>query len=176
MKLDINGLDKLQDNIQQAVQKGVQKGVDELNRGLDRFNENINNDNKSKNGDAANFDKCPNCSASLTILDNGIKKCQYCGAEYGSASQNINGKTVMDSVFDFVEKQQKINMENHAQKLEKERIKTEMKLKKLERKHKRNVVRRILSLAFLLALLYYCYLNQDLVSSIINSIMQNIPK
>ena len=50
----------------------------------------------------------------------------------------------MDSVFDFVEKQQKINMENHAQKLEKERIKTEMKLKKLERKHKRNVVRRIL--------------------------------
>lgn len=168
MKFDIDGLDKLHENIQQVVQKGV----DELNKGLDKFNDSVNERSASGSSQTKSTvtDTCPNCSAKLVSLGNGVKKCEYCGSEFGSARQNTSGRTMMDSVFDFVEKQQHLNMETQAQRIEKERIKAEIKLKKMERRHRRSAIRKLFTLVFLIVFGYYCYTHQDVVNTVIQII------
>ena len=170
MRFDIDGLDELQENIQQAVQKGV----DELNKGIGKFNESVSyggSSNKSASNESE-YTTCPNCSARLVSLDNGVKKCEYCGATFGTAKKNTNRSSMMDSVFDFVERQQKLNMETQAQKLENERIKAELKIKRLERYHKRRAVRKLIGIVILVILGYYCYTHQDVVNAVLQIVSE----
>lgn len=140
MNLDINGLDKLQDNLKQLAQTGV----DELNKGLERIN----------NPDAAKSqvpDACTCCGASLPKnKEAAVIKCEYCGTEFDNSSV----RSIADSVFDFVERQQEISAKERNKHLE-------LKLKKAElkaaRRKKAGFIRFILLILVVFAILYYYF-------------------
>lgn len=161
--MEIDGLDELKE----GLQKVVQKGVDELNRGLDR----INNPDKKP----SSTDTCPNCTAKLKF--NSSDKyitCEYCG------SQVENTRSVVDTVFDFVEKQQKVASENiNAKakmdeiKAEREAYKLQRKLEMRERRRKARFVRKIIFLCFIIACGYYYVNNKAVVDANILPIISN---
>lgn len=141
MGFDINGLDKLQDNLKQLAQTGV----DELNKGLDR----INNPEAAKAAQVPEV--CPKCGANLPKdKEAAVIKCAYCGSEY----DNSNAKSIVDSVFDFVEKQQQISARERDKQLEIQRLKAEVKTKK-RRKH--GFIRFVLLMIVVFAILYYYF-------------------
>lgn len=170
MKMDIDGLDKLQE----GIQKAVQKGVNELNRGLDRIN------NPQENNSAPSI--CPNCNAKLNILsDSNIVTCEYCGSQF----DNIKNKSVVDSVFDFVEKQQKFateqmaanraaNAENVAAKAQKAAEKEAIKEELRRRRRIRHRIKRIIFLIALIGFGYYYTNNKEACDAVILPFISNI--
>lgn len=140
MGLDINGLDKLQDNLKQLAQTGV----NEINKGLDRIN----------NPDAAKTqvpDACPKCGANLPKdKEATVIKCQYCGTEY----DNSAARSIVDSVFDFVEKQQEIGAREREKQLEIQRLKAQ---RRAEKRRKSGFIRFILLILVVFAILYYYF-------------------
>jgi len=146
---DIEGLDKLQENVEKLAQagvKGLNKGLDELSKGLER----INNPEASEKSKVPEV--CPYCGAKLPQDKEATTiKCEYCGAEF----DNSNEKTIVDSVFDFVEKQQQISAQEREKKLEIERLKA---LKRVERK-KKSFFRNIILLIIIVIAVCYYYVN-----------------
>ena len=142
MGLEIDGLDKLSDNLKQLAQTGV----NELNKGLDK----LNNIDGSKDKPAVP-ENCPSCGAKLPIdKDAPVIKCSYCGAEY----DNSSAKSIVDSVFDFVEKQQQISIKEKERQLELQRIKLEQRK---ERRRKTRFIRFILLILLVFVILYYYF-------------------
>ena len=142
MNFDIDGLDKLQDNLKQLANTGV----NQLNKSLDRINNNMNGEGKSQVPE-----KCPYCGASLPAnSEASVIKCEYCGAEFDNSSE----KTIVDSVFDFVERQQQIGLEEKKRHLEEARIKAEIKLNK---RKKRNKFKFFFIIFVIFAILYYYF-------------------
>jgi len=147
---DIEGLDKLQDGLKQVVQTGV----NEINRGLDR----INNPEEAKKNKEANVpDVCPYCGAKLPKdSEADVIKCEYCGAQFDNSSTG----SIVDSVFDFVEKQQKIAMDAKQKDMESARVKAQLKAEKraerMERKKRANR-RNFFLLIIIILILAYCY-------------------
>lgn len=146
---DIEGLDKLQDGIKQVVQTGV----NELNKGLDY----INNPDEAKKQRQANVpDVCPYCGAKLPKDSSAdVIKCAYCGSEFDNSS---NG-SIVDSVFDFVEKQQKIAMEQKEQQIELAKAKAQQKAAKRAARRKHAFVRNVILLIIIVFFLMYYYYN-----------------
>lgn len=139
---NIEGLDELQNNLKQLASKGVK----ELNKELNR----INNPEAAKK-DSAVPDECPYCGAKLNKDSEAtVIKCAYCGSQF----DNSNARTIVDSVFDFVEKQQEIGIKEREARLNEARIKAEIKLKK-RKKHR--FFKFILLLIVCYAILYYYY-------------------
>lgn len=175
MSFNIDGLDELQD----GLKKAVQKGVDEVNKGLDR----INNPDATESTPTV----CPNCSAKLSVSRNiPVIKCEYCGSEF-----NNTNRTVVDSVIDFVEKQQKIVQENinnnsnidadakiKAREIrEKERANREAKrLEHKVAKQKAHFVSGIIKLGVLGFLAYIYFQNQDIINPMIRSFIMQFTK
>lgn len=165
MKMDIDGLDKLQD----GLQKALQKGVDELNKGLDRIN-----NPEVKNSVPSN---CPNCNAKINITsDDPTITCEYCGTQF----DNTKNKSVVDSVIDFVEKQQQMasdhvdkNSDLAALKAKQAMLKEEAKLERRRRREKKRAIRRIIFLIVLIAFGYYYINNREAVESIILPVVSN---
>lgn len=168
--MEIDGLDELKE----GLQKVVQKGVDELNRGLDR----INNPDKKP----MSTDTCPNCTAKLNFSSSDrYITCEYCG------TQVENNRSVVDTVFDFVEKQQKAASANNAAnnstsaakarldeiKAEHEALKLERKIAMKERRRKARIVRKIIFLCFIIACGYYYVNNKAVVDANILPIISN---
>lgn len=152
MGFDIDGLDQLQD----GLKKVVQKGVDEVNKGLDR----INNPESAKESVPT---VCPNCGAKITYSkDQAYITCEYCGSQF----KNEN-RSVVDSVFDFVEKQQQVAKENQQQVQEKIQREKELKAIKKAKRESNRLIRSIFKLIILGFLLYIYYLNQDLLNPMI---------
>jgi len=142
MSLEIDGLDKLQENLKQLAQTGV----NELNKGLER----INNPEAAKEKSQVP-ENCPACGAKLPVdREASVIKCDYCGAEY----DNSNAKSIVDSVFDFVEKQQQISIKEKERQLELERIKAE---KKAARRKKSGFFRFAFLILIVFAILYYYF-------------------
>lgn len=139
---DIEGLDELQGNLKQLAETGVK----ELNKGLNRLN---NPQGAKTNSKAKVPEVCPYCGAKLPVdSDAATIKCEYCGAEY----DNSNEKSIVDSVFDFVEKQQEIGQKEREKRLEIARLKAEAKLKK---RKKSGFLRFVFLLIVVFAILYY---------------------
>lgn len=142
MSLDIDGLDELQDNLKQLAEKGVK----ELNKGLNRINNEV-----SPEGKSAVPEVCPYCGAKLPQgSDSPTVKCDYCGAEF----DNSNAKSIVDSVFDFVEKQQQVGLEERKRHLEEMRIKAELKR---EKRKKHNKFRFFFIIIVIFAICYYYF-------------------
>jgi len=142
---DIEGLDKLQDGLKQAVQTGV----NELNKGLEK----LNNPEEAKSNVP---ETCPYCGAKLP-QDSELEtiKCAYCGAEF----DNSQAKTIVDSVFDFVEKQQQIAKEQKDKELELAKIKAQEKAAKRAARKKHAFVRNFIFLVIILLAFLYYYFN-----------------
>lgn len=122
---NIEGLDELQDNLKSLAEKGVK----ELNKGLNR----INNPEGYKEEKNAVPDVCPYCGAKLPVDSTATTiKCEYCGAEYDNSST----RSIADSIFDFVEKQQEIGIKEREARLNEMRIKAEIKKNKRKKKNK----------------------------------------
>lgn len=152
MGFDIDGLDELQD----GLKKVVQKGVDEVNKGLDR----INNPESAK---APVPTVCPNCGAKFTYTkDQAMIVCEYCGSQY----KNEN-RSMVDSVFEFVEKQQKVAKENQSQAQERLQYEREQKAIRKAKREQRRMIRGIFKLAILGILFYIYYINQDMFNPMI---------
>ena len=142
MGYNINGLDDLSENLK----KLAEKGVSELNKGLDKINQDINSKNEKPKVPGV----CPYCGAKLSVNSEPVVKCDYCGAEF----DNSASRTIADSVFDFVEKQQQIGLEERKRQLEEARIKAEIKR---EKRKKKNKIKFFLLLIVIFALLLYYY-------------------
>lgn len=151
MGFDIEGLDKLAEGLKTLAQTGV----NELNKGIDRIN---NPDHENAKGNVPNV--CPYCGAQLdNESSETVVKCEYCGAKFDNSAD----RTIADSIFDFVEKQQKIAQEQKDKKLEIEKIKAQAKAE--ERAAKRALRRKwaplrymiILVLIVFAAMYYYYY-------------------
>lgn len=141
--MSINGLDDLQGNLK----KLAEKGVSELNKGLDRINNEINGQQEKNKVP----DVCPYCGAKLPVnSEDDIIKCAYCGAEF----DNSASKTIADSVFEFVEKQQQIGIEERKRHLEELRLKAELKR---EKRKKANKFRFFFIIIAIFAILYYYF-------------------
>ena len=138
---DIEGLDELQDNLKKLANKGVK----ELNRGLERIN------NPGAEKESAVPEECPYCGAKLSVnKDAQVIKCAYCGTEF----DNSASKSIVDSVFDFVEKQQDVALKMREDKIRELQAKAEIK------KHKRKkhgFLRFIFILVVCFAILYYYF-------------------
>ena len=93
---------------------------------------------------------CPYCGAKLLINSEPVVKCAYCGAEF----DNSPSRTIADSVFDFVEKQQQIGLEERRRQLEEAKIKAEIKR---EKRKKKNKIKFFLLLIVIFAILLYYY-------------------
>lgn len=142
MNFDIDGLDKLQDNLKQLAQTGV----NELNKGLDK----LNNIDGSKDKPQVP-ENCPSCGAKLPVdKEAAVIKCEYCGAEY----DNSSAKSIVDSVFDFVEKQQQISIREKERQLELQKLKAE---KKAARRKKAGFIKFILLIIIVFVILYYYF-------------------
>lgn len=139
---DIEGLDELKGNLKQLAEKGVK----EVNRGLERLN-GLEPSEKS-----AVPENCPYCGAKLPINEERATiVCEYCGAKF----DNSKAKSIADSVFDFVEKQQKIDLEKKQAALEAAKLK--MAEKKIKRR-KGSAVRFLLLIMFIFAVLYVYFI------------------
>lgn len=159
MSFDIDGLDELQD----GLKKVVQKGVDEVNKGLER----INNPESAKESVPT---VCPSCGAKINYArDQVMVICEYCGSQF----KNEN-RSVVDSVIDFVEKQQQVAKENQDKMQESLQIKNEQKAIKRAAREKRRFVRGIFRLAVLGILFYLYYINQDLINPIIRDFISQL--
>lgn len=138
MNFEINDLDRLKGNLQNVVQRGV----DELNKGL----EHINN-----GGEKAPVvpQECPYCGAKLDVdSEEPTIVCAYCGTKY----DNTKSKTIADSIFEFVEKQQDVAKVEAARKLAKE----QEKAAKRARRKKNSIVRNVILLILVVfAFMYY---------------------
>lgn len=154
MGMDIEGLDKLQE----GLQKVVQKGVDELNKGLDRIN------NPEGTSETKVPTKCPNCNATLNIdTEDPVITCEYCGTKI----KNVPNKSVVDSVFDFVEKQQQFASETIVKKAEVEaQRKVEREARKARRRAAR-LIRRIIFLIIVIVLAIFYINNREAIDAII---------
>lgn len=147
---DIEGMDKLQENLGKLAEtgvKGLNKGLDELNKGLNRLSnpEAVKKESKVP-------EVCPYCGAKLPQdKEAEVIKCAYCGAEF----DNSNEKSIVDSVFDFVEKQQQMSLKEREVRLETERIKAEKKAQK----RKKSGFRRLIFLIIVVLLVVYYYIN-----------------
>lgn len=142
MGFDIDGLDKLQDNLKQLAQTGV----NELNKGLDKLN---NIDGSKDKPLVPEF--CPSCGAKLPIdKEAPVIKCAYCGAEYDNSAT----KSIVDSVFDFVEKQQQISIKEKERQLELQRLKAE---KRAAKRKKSGFIKFILLIIVVFVILYYYF-------------------
>lgn len=145
---DIEGWDKLQENVGKIAEVGV-KGI---NKGLDEISKSINKINNPESAKSKVPEVCPYCGAKLPQnkeLD--TIKCSYCGTEFDNSEE----KTIVDSVFDFVEKQQQINAQEREKKLEIERLKAQ---RRAERKRKGFFRGFVLLIIIVIALMYY-YVN-----------------
>lgn len=141
MNFDIEGLDKLQEGLKQLAQTGV----NELNKGLDR----INNPDAAGAKKAAVPDACPYCGAKLnTISEEPEIVCEYCGARFDNSSQ----RSIVDSVFDFVEKQQKIQQDEKQRKAERER---ERQIRKAAKKRGSRIRGFFVLMIIVIFLMYY---------------------
>ena len=150
MKFDeIDGLDKLEENLGKLAQVGVNglnKGLSEINKNLER----VADPNAFKKSVAQVPEVCPYCGAKLEQgSDKPVVVCEYCGSQFDNSSE----KTIVDSVFDFVEKQQKFAKEEREFKAERERVKAELKLKK---RKKTRWIRFVFLIAMVLFMIYYC--------------------
>lgn len=147
MGFEIDGLDKLQEGLKNLVQNGV----NELNKGLDRLN------NPEQNDDKANVPEvCPYCGARLDNTSReAVIKCDYCGAQFDNSSE----RTIADSIFDFVEKQQKIEAEKQNKKLEIQRIKAEEKAARRAARRKWAPLRYLVLLVLIVLGVVYYYFN-----------------
>lgn len=140
MNLDIEGLDELQENITKLANKGVK----ELNRGLERIN------NSDSTGKANVPEKCPYCGAALPVDSSApVIKCEYCGAEF----DNGNEGSIVDSIFDFVEKQKDINLREREIKLQQMKIKAEEK----KAKRKKSIKRKFFLILIIIFFILWCY-------------------
>ncbi|MDO4187851.1 MAG: hypothetical protein Q4D29_02575 [Lachnospiraceae bacterium] len=139
MNFDIDGLDELQDNLKQLAEKGVK----EINKGLNRIN-----NGPEASGKSAVPEKCPYCGATLsTNSEEPVIKCEYCGAQF----DNSSSKSIVDSVFDFVEKQQQVTLQEREIRLKEMAAKAE---KKREKRKKKNRAFFFLLLIMIFAILY----------------------
>ena len=139
---DIEGLDELKGNLKQLAEKGVK----EVNRGLERLN-GLEPSEKSQVPE-----NCPYCGAKLPINDESATiVCEYCSAKF----DNSKAKSIADSVFDFVEKQQKIDLEKKQAALEAARLK--MAEKKIKRR-KGSAIRFLLLIMLIFAILYVYFI------------------
>lgn len=138
MSFDINDLDRLKGNLQNVVQRGV----DELNKGLEQIN---------NGGEKAPVvpQECPYCGAKLDVdSEEPTIVCAYCGTKY----DNTKSKTIADSIFEFVEKQQDVAKVEAQRKLARE----QEKAAKRARRRKNALVRNVIILVLLiLAFMYY---------------------
>lgn len=138
MSFDINDLDRLKGNLQTAVQRGV----DELNKGLEQLN---NGGEK----DPVVPSECPYCGAKLDVgSEDPVVVCSYCGSKF----DNSKSKTIADSIFEFVEKQQDVAKTEAAKKLLKEQEKAERRARRKKNSLVRNVILLIL---IIFAFMYY---------------------
>ncbi len=168
--MKIEGLDKLGDNLESLVQKGV----DELNKGLDRINNGTTGSSQSASKVPT---QCPNCAAPLNANlspDHPYIICEYCGTRF----DNIQTKSVVDSVFDFVEKQQKVASENMARKAE---IRAEMEARHeiaraeaRRRARPRKIIRTIIFLAVIVGFAYYYVQNKAMVDAAVMPVIQQV--
>lgn len=138
MSFDINDLDRLKGNLQNVVQRGV----DELNKGLEQIN---------NGGEKAPVvpQECPYCGAKLDVdSEEPTIVCAYCGTKY----DNTKSKTIADSIFEFVDKQQDVAKVEAQRKLARE----QEKAAKRARRRKNALVRNVIILVLLiLAFMYY---------------------
>ena len=142
MSFDIEGLDKLQEGLKQVVQTGV----NEINKGLDRINNPESANAKSTSGVPA---VCPYCGAKLnTNTEDAEIVCEYCGTKF----DNSNARSIVDSVFDFVEKQQKIAADEKARQAE---IAREKAAKKVVKKKKSRIGKFFFLRVVVMILMYY---------------------
>jgi len=136
---DIEGLDELQKNFKKLAESGIK----ELNKGMDRLN------GKESKEASAVPKECPYCGAKLNIdSEEPVIVCEYCGAKFDNSSD----RSIVDSVFDFVEKQQKVAMEEIARKQEMERARQEAKRARKKSHFFRNIVFLFI---IIMALLYF---------------------
>ena len=145
MNFNIDGLDELQDNLKQLAEKGVK----EINKGLNRINN--NGEEAEKSGVP---EKCPYCGAALPVgSEEPTIKCDYCGAEF----DNSNDKSIVDTVFDFVEKQQQISLKEREMKLKAETLKAEKRRAKRKKKN-RGAFFLLLIIIFIILYFYLVYM------------------
>lgn len=144
---DIEGIDKLQEGLKQAVQTGV----NEINRGLDY----INNPEEAKKQKQSNVpDVCPYCGAKLPKdAEAETITCEYCGAKFDNSSTG----SIVDSVFDFVEKQQKIARETKDKEIELAKIKAQEKAARRAARKKHSFRRNVILLIVIVFILFYYY-------------------
>lgn len=135
------------DDLKGNLKKLAEKGVSELNKGLDRLNDDL----KLQYEKTKVPTECPYCGAKLPVdSETSTIKCDYCGAQFDNSST----RTIADSVFDFVEKQQQISLEERKRHLEEMRLKSELKM--LKRK-KKNKFRFFFIIIVIFAILYYYF-------------------